>query len=421
MSVEDVKGLRNRLYRYCEKFNGCMVDRRSHKHLRNYVRGQISPLKRKNVEQMALETGTPVRTLQEFLSFHRWKEEVAASRLRGMVQKEHGDPNAIGVIDETSFKKKGEKTAGVQRQWCGSMGKLENCVVSVHLGLVSGDFHTFVDGDLFLPEGSWSEDRERRKEAGIPEEVVYRPKWKIALDLLKRTLSDGVEMSWVTADEAYGRAMEFREGVEDLGLLYVVEIPSNLTGWTQFPKIDPAGTVLESGYRSRVRRLAPDAKESRPVSDLWERGGPFWERWLVKETNKGPSVWEVRESDFYPTLGDYPGEKLRLIIAREVVSAETKYFLSNAPEEIPLSDLLCVAFSRWHIERVFQDGKGEIGFDHFEVRTYKALIRHLTLSMISFYFLATETERLREKKSGLDDSSGQSGDRESVRSDPLAA
>jgi len=398
-----------------------MVDRRSHKHLRNYVRGQISPLKRKNVEQMALETGTPVRTLQEFLSFHRWKEEVAASRLRKLVQRKHGNPNAIGVIDETSFKKKGEKTAGVQRQWCGSMGKLENCVVSVHLGLVSGGFHTFVDGDLFLPEGSWSEDRERRKEAGIPEEVVYRPKWKIALDLLKRTLSDGVEMSWVTADEAYGRAMEFRDGVEDLGLLYVVEIPSNLVGWTQFPKIDPAGTVLESGYRSQVRRLAPDAKETRPVSDLWERGGPSWERWLVKETNKGPSVWEVRETDFYPTLGDYPGEKLRLIIAREVVSGETKYFLSNAPEEIPLSDLLCVAFSRWHIERVFQDGKGEIGFDHFEVRTYKALIRHLILSMISFYFLATETERLRGKKSGLDDPSGQSGDRESDRSDPLAA
>ncbi|MCA9442924.1 MAG: hypothetical protein KC964_19125, partial [Candidatus Omnitrophica bacterium] len=112
----------------------------------------------------------------------------------------------------------------------------------------------------------------------------------------------------------------------------------------------------------------------------------------------GPSVWEVRETDFYPTMGDYSGEKLRLIIAREVVKGEVKYFLSNAPEEIPLSDLLCVAFSRWHIERVFQDGKGEIGFDHFEVRTYKALIRHLTLSMISFYFLATETERLRGKK-----------------------
>jgi SRSO17 transposase len=137
MSVEDVKGLGTRLYRYCKKFNGCMVDRRSHKHLRNYVRGQIGPLKRKNVEQIALETGTPVRTLQEFMSFHRWDEAEAASRLRGMVQREHGDPNAIAAIDESGHAKKGEKTAGVKRQWCGSLGKTENCVVSVHLGFVS--------------------------------------------------------------------------------------------------------------------------------------------------------------------------------------------------------------------------------------------------------------------------------------------
>jgi len=421
MSVEDVKKLRDRLYRFCKRFNGCMVDHRSHKHLRNYVRGQVSPLKRKNVEQIALETQTPVRTLQEFLSIHRWDEAAAGSRLRKMVQREHGDPSAIGVIDETSFKKKGEKTAGVKRQWCGSLGKVENCVVSVHLGYVSGDFHTFVDGDLFLPEGSWSEDSERRKEAGIPDEVVYRPKWRIALDLLKRTLADGVEMSWVTADEAYGRSMEFRDEVEQMGLLYVVEIPSNLVGWTRPPKIDPAGTVLESGYRSRVRRLAPDAKPARPVSELWKRGGPSWQTWWVKETKKGPSVWQVRETDFYPTLGDYPGEWLRLIIAREVVTGEVKYFLSNAPREIPLSEVLYVAFSRWHIERVFEDGKGEVGLDHFEVRTYKSLIRHLILSMISFYFLATETERLRKKKSGLDDSPSQVGDRESDRSESLAA
>lgn len=421
MSVEDVKGLGTRLYRYCKKFNGCMVDRRSHKHLRNYVRGQIGPLKRKNVEQIALETGTPVRTLQEFLSFHRWDEAAAASRLRGMVQREHRDRDAIGVIDESGHAKKGEKTAGVKRQWCGSLGKTENCVVSVHLGYVSGDFHALVDSDLYLPQGPWSEDRERRKEAGIPEEVVYRPKWRIALDLLARTLADGVEMKWVTADEAYGRTMEFRDEVEGMGLLYVVEIPCNLVGWTKPPKIDPIGTVLESGYPTRVRRLAPDAKPARPVSELWERGGPSWQTWLVKETKKGPSVWEVRETDFYPTLGDYPGEWLRLILAREVVTGEVKYFLTNAPREVSLGEVLHVAFSRWHIERVFQDGKGEVGLDHFEVRNYKSLIRHLILTTISFYFLATETERLRKKKSGLDDPSGQGGDRESARSEPLAA
>jgi len=421
MEKEAIKSLRGALGRFCRKFDGCIKDPRTRKHLRTYVNGQLSNLPRKSVEPMALESGTPVRTLQEFLSIHRWDDAAAARRLRDIVQKKHGDPNAIGVIDETSFKKKGDKTPGVQRQWCGSTGKLDNCVVSVHLGFVAGDFHTFLDGDLFLPKESWSQDCERREEAGIPEEVVYRPKWRIALDLLKRTLSDGVEMKWVTADEAYGRAMEFRDGVEELNLLYVVEIPSNLVGWTQPPKIDQAGTVLESGYRSRVRRLAPEAQEARPVSQLWQRGGPSWETWRIKETEQGPSVWEVRETDFYPTLGDYPGEVLRLVIAREALTGEVKYFLSNAPREVSLGEVLHVAFSRWRIERIFEDGKGEVGLDHFEVRNYTSLIRHLILSMISFYFLADRTKWLKEKKLELDALPSQGGDRMPTGSHPLAA
>ncbi len=421
MEREVLKSLRGDLWRFCRKFDGCIKDPRTRKHLKTYVSGQLSNLPRKSIEPMALEAGTAVRTLQEFLSIHRWDHQAAATRLRELVQKKHGNANAIGVIDETSFKKKGDKTPGVQRQWCGSTGKVDNCVVSVHLGLVSGDFHTFLDGDLYLPEETWGQDTERRKEAGIPEEVVYRPKGKIALELLKRTLSEGVTLKWVTADEAYGRALEFRDGVEELGLMYVVEIPSNLVGWTHMPKIDQAGTVLESGYRSRIRRLAADAQEARPVSELWQRGGPSWERWQIKETGKGPSVWEVRETAFYPTLGDYPGEVLRLVIGREVLTGEVKYFLSNAPQEVPLGEALHVAFSRWHIERLFEDGKGEVGLDHFEVRSYTSLIRHLILSMISYYFLADRTEWLKEKKLELDALPGQDGDRMPDRSEALAA
>lgn len=421
MEREAIKSLRGALRRFCRKFDGCIKDSRTRKHLKTYVSGQLSNLPRKSIEPMALEAGTPVRTLQEFLSIHRWDHEAAGRRLRGIVQEDHGSPNAIGVIDETSFKKKGEKTPGVQRQWCGSTGKVDNCVVSVHLGFVSGDFHTFLDGDLYLPKETWGQDAVRRKEAGIPDHVVYRPKWKIALDLLERALSEGVDLKWVTADEAYGRGMEFREGVEALGLRYVVEIPSNLVGWTEFPKIDEAGTVLESGCRSRVRRLAADAQEARPVSDLQQGDGPSWERWRVKETEKGPVVWEVRETDFHPTLGDYPGESLRLVIAREVLSGEVKYFLSNAPREVPLGEVLHVAFSRWRIERIFEDGKGEVGLDHFEVRNYRSLIRHLILSTISFYFLADRTQWLREKKLELDPLSGQGGGRMPDRSDAVAA
>jgi len=421
MSTEEIQALRPYLYRFCGKFDGCIRDRRTRKHLRTYVNGQLSSLPRKSVEPIALEAGTPVRTLQEFLEIHRWDEEQAARRLRQIVQKEYGDPNAMGVIDETGFGKKGKKTVGVQRQWCGSTGKIDNCVVTVHLGLVSGEFHTLVDGDLYLPEETWVQDWERRTEAGVPKEVVFRPKWEIALDLLKRTLGEGVKLKWLVADEAYGRVMEFRDRVEGMGLLYVVEIPSDLVGWTKPPKIEPAGTLRESGRVSTSRRLAPDAEGARAVSKMWKRGGPSWEAWQVKETEKGPSVWKVRETPFYPNVLGYPGERLRLLIAREVLTGEVKYFVSNALEEIPLSALLKVGFSRWHIERVFEDGKGEIGLDHFEVRHYRPLIRHLILSMLSFYFLADRTEWLKKKKSGLDALPSEDGDRGPARPEALAA
>ena len=131
-------------------------------------------------------------------------------------------------------------TAGVQRQYCGSTGKIDNCVVSVHLGYVNGDFHSLIDGDLFLPEESWSQDRDRCRAANIPDDVVYRPKWQIALDLLRRSRNDGVEFDWITADEFYGHTIEFRNAVSDMGINYVIEIPSNLSGWTQTPGIEAA-------------------------------------------------------------------------------------------------------------------------------------------------------------------------------------
>jgi SRSO17 transposase len=421
MGTEEVRGLWTRLNQFCGQFDDCIKDCRTRKHLRTYVGGQLSSLERKSVEPIALEMGTPVRTLQEFLEIHRWDDAAAARRLREIVQKRHGAENAIGVIDETSFAKKGKKTAGVQRQHCGATGKIDNCVMTVHLGFVSGGFHTLVDSDLYLPQESWAGDRERCRQAHIPEEVIYRPKWRIALDLLARTLGDGVKLRWITADEAYGRVMEFRDRVTALELLYVMEIPSDLVGWTQMPEIELAGTVTQAGGVLRSHRVSPQAEPARPVSQLWKRGGPAWQTWKIKETEKGPSVWRVRETAFHPNVLGYPGEALRLVIACEVLTGEVKYFLSNASQEIPLGEVLHVAFSRWHIERMFEDGKGEVGLDHFEVRNYRPLIRHLLLSMISFYFLADQTERLQENKLAVDLVPSENGDRMPGGPEPLAA
>jgi hypothetical protein len=206
-------------------------------HLQTYVSGQLSDLDRKSVEPIADAAGVPPRTLQEFLSMLKWDEQAARDQVQRMVANRHGHPHSIGTIDETSYHKQGDKTACVQRQWCGSRGKMDNCAVSVHLGYVAGDFHTLLDGELFLPEKTWDHDRARCRAAGIPDDVVDRPKWEIALGQVERALGNGIRFSWLTFDEGYGGKPPFLRGLDRLGQNYVGEIPAGFVGWTRLPEI----------------------------------------------------------------------------------------------------------------------------------------------------------------------------------------
>lgn len=399
--LSEILPLKRNLNRFLKQFDACIKTAPSRSHLRTYVGGQVGDLERKSVEPMALAAGVAPRTLQEFLSLHRWDHEAMRRRVQELIMRDHADENAIALIDETSFAKKGRKTVGVQRQWCGSTGKKDNCVVSVHLGYAAGDFHALLDGDLYLPEESWHEDRARCREAGIPDEVVYRPKWRIALELLDRARGNGVRLKYLTADEAYGMVAAFRHGVAERGMAYVVEVPKSQRGWTRPPKVAVPQSAAPTGRPPSRPRLDVKAPSSRRVDELWQRGGPSWQRFHVKDTAKGPLVWDARIVRFSPSEDGLPGAECWLIVARNVLNGETKYFLSNAPEDTSPEVLLHVAFSRWHIERVFEDAKGQVGFDHFEVRNYLPLTRHLILSMVSFLFLMIETRRMGEKKSAV--------------------
>jgi SRSO17 transposase len=168
-----------------------------------YVRGQLSDLPEKSIEPVVLNAGVPPRTLQEFLSQHRWDEDRVLDRLQRLVATEYQGSHII----ETSDPKKGDKTLGVQKQWCGRLGKTENCIVTVHLGFAGGDFHYLLNGELYVPE-SWAADRECCREAGIPDDVIYRPKWKIVLELYNRVIGNGLCFDWLTFDEGYDNKPE---------------------------------------------------------------------------------------------------------------------------------------------------------------------------------------------------------------------
>jgi SRSO17 transposase len=407
MDAAQIRQLGPKLNRFLKQFDDCFSRKDTRGHLPVFIKGQLSDLPEKSVEPIAVEAGMAPRTLQEFLSLSKWDHDQMRDRLQAIVRAEHSGPHAIGMFDETSDPKKGDKTPGVQKQWCGRLGKTENCIVTVHLGYAVEDFHCLLDGELFLPE-SWADDRERCREAGIPDTMVYRPKWQIALELYDRAIANGISFAWMTFDEGYGGKPDFLRGLTARRQLYVGEVPRHFTGWLKAPRVVRRAYHAHRRGRGRsVPRLAAGSPRAQAVGELMNapalRDQP-WQRWRVKDGDKGPVVWECKHVLFYPKdENGLPSAAQHLIIARNVLDpSEIKFFISNAPANTNVGTLLKVAFSRWRIERCFEDQKGEIGLDQYEGRRYLGLKRHLILSSVSYLFLARVREEWAGEKSTAD-------------------
>jgi SRSO17 transposase len=403
MDADQIRALKPMLTEYLGRFDDCFARRDTRAHLPTYVGGQLSELPAKSCEPIALAAGTPSRTLQEFLSQHRWDHDRMRDRVQELIVRDHAGPNSIGIIDETSDVKKGDKTPGVQRQWCGKVGKQENCLVTVHLGYATGDFHCLVDGDLFLPE-SWSEDRPRCRAAGIPDSVAYRPKWQIALELHDRAQANGLTFDWLAFDEGYGSKPLYLQGLDARKQRFVGEVPTTFSCWLDRPPV--TNRPFRRNGRGRPRktpRLRSDAWPSNGAKDLLEQSPTFrdqrWIAYRVKDGQKGPIVWEAKHARIVLNVEGMPGVDLHLIVARNVLDRnEVKFFVSNAPAKTAISTMLLVAFSRWRVERCFQDQKQEVGLDQWEGRTWRGLQRHLILTSVSYLFLARVRESMRGKK-----------------------
>lgn len=416
MDAGQIRSLQPRLIEYLARFADCFGRRDTREHLSVYVRGQLSDLLEKSVEPIALKAGVAPRTLQEFLASYRWDEDGLRQRLHKIVADEHASPRSIGLIDETSDSKKGVKSPGVQRQYCGAVGKKDNCIVTVHLGYAVDDFHCLLDGELFLPE-SWANDRERCRQAGIPDTMVYRPKTDIALELYDRTVSQGIHYEWLTFDEWYGSKPAFLRALDERGQKFVGEVPKSFTAWALPPR------VTERPYRRRGRgrprrtpRVVAGSRVPMTVAEMMRYHRPLreqeWRRYRVKDGEKGPMVWEIKQTLIYPKDEEgLPARPYHLVVARNVLDpTEIKYFVSNTPPGTSVQTMLLVAFSRWRVERCFEDEKGELGLDHYEGRLYQGLKRHLIITAVSHLFLAKVHQDLRGEKPRVDSVPSTHGD-----------
>ncbi len=366
------------------RYRDCFGQKRIVVHFDTYCRGLLGDLPRKSVEPIALVAGTAVRTLQEFLTTSAWKHDLAKDRLQqrlAAVAAEQPDDRlgTIGIIDETSCVKKGDRTPGVQRQYLGCVGKIDNGIVTVHVGLSKGTLQALLDAELYLPK-SWAADRPRCRDAGIPDEVRYRSKWRIALDQLIRLHHNGVRFDWLVFDEGYGSKVPFLWVLGQLGQKFVAEVPVNFT------------------VRNAAGAAACRADERQPGTRTRR-----WRRFRLARKTLADQVWRARSVRVWAARGWH-----RLVTAVNEATGEVKFFVTNAVG-VSLDRVLAVAFRRATIEHAFRVAKQEGGLMHYEGRDYTGLLRHLVLALIALGFVSVHTQRLRGEKPGVDAGAGVPG------------
>lgn len=426
MTLKQICALGRKLTLFLALFADCFGRRESRDLLRVYAKGLLSNLHRKTAETIALQYDVAPRTLQRFLESIKWDEEKLRDRCQTIVAQQHAHPDAIGCVDESGTTKSGEETVGVSRQWNGNRGKVDNCVVAVHLSYASPGFQVLIDSGLYLPE-DWANDPKRREKHYVPDDIEFRTKPQIALSQIDRALANGVRVSAWTFDELYGRDGKFLNGLQLRGQVFVGEIPSTFHGWMQKPRVlrtrpKKQGKRGRSKKYPRVARRRPSSEVRNLVmySPVFQKRS--WQKYRIKDTAKGPKVWEVKWAVFWRKDEDgFPTRRHCLIVARNVSTGEVKYFLSNrvpgewnpvTGQRVTLRWLLRVAFGRWSIESCFREGKEELGFDHYEVRGWRCVHRHFYVTQLSHLFCA----RIRQE---YDNPSDESLDRltiEQVRS-----
>jgi SRSO17 transposase len=330
-----------------------------------YLRGLLHPVERKNGWQLAEQAGerTP-DGMQRLLDAAQWDADAVRDDLRAYVVEHFGDRQAVLVVDETGFLKKGRQSAGVARQYSGTAGRVENCQIGVFLGYASAKGHALLDREVYLPK-EWLTDRARCAAAGIPAAVPFRTKPQLARAMLARALAAGVPFRWVTGDETYGGDVRLRVWLEDQDVPHVLAVKRTEPLWVQTDR-------------------GPQQVAAEVIAAQIPTGA--WRHLSAGAGSKGPRVYAWARFPIRPWSN--PERGYWLLVRRSLADpTDLAYYVCYGPLSTALSELVQVAGVRWTIEEGFERAKGEVGLDHYEVRRYTAWYRHITLALLAYAYL----------------------------------
>lgn len=388
------EGMLDRLGQFVEPFAARLTSREQRQHAREYVAGLFSDVKRKNSETIAYLHDQDRQAMQKFIGQSPWEDRPLIGELMQQIGRELGEPDAVLVFDPSAFKKQGKDSVGVARQWCGRLGKIDNCQVGIYLGYVSRKEHALVDVRLYLNK-EWAKDRKRRNKCGVPREIRFRTRHTLALEMLAEH-GKVLPHAWIAGDDEMGRSSAFRRELRALEERYLLAVPSN----TLVRDLDAAPPP----YSGRGRR--PRVPFTR--ADRWCAALPqeAWTTIDVRDGARGPLVVEaVKARVQAKTDRRRNGPEETLVVLREIQEDGTMkhdYHLSNAPVETPLAEFARVPKAEHRIEECLERAKGEAGLAQYQVRNWLGWHHHQTLSLLAAWFLTKENLRGKKIHAGAD-------------------
>ena len=398
-----LRGVLPRLDAFLDPFVASLQRSEQDQHARTYVAGLLSELEYKNVESIAYLHDQEREPLQQFIGQSPWDHRPWLTELARQVGEHLGSPDAVLVFDPSAFPKKGTASVGVQRQWCGRLGKVENCQVGVYLGYVGPADHALVDVRVYLSK-EWANDRPRRRRAGVPRHVRFQTRHELALEMLD---AHGARLphAWVAGDDEMGRSTRFRRALAERQERYVLAVPSN----TLIRDVE----AEPPPYGGRGRR--PGIPFQRVDAWCATRPATAWTEVTVRDGEKGPLVVQVvkaRVRAKTETRQVGPEEVLVVVRARQPDGTwKHDYYLSNAAATTAAAEFTRVANAEHRIEECLQRAKGEAGLADYEVRTWRGWYHHQALALIATWFLTVEARRGKKMDPGADGPAGAEADR----------